>query len=243
MEVYMENWKPPKNQNLHMDPVKRKNSHYRKPQRKRIFWTVKVSNVFKGRRNYLAPLYGMHGHQRVLEETNKSFGSWSKLLQNVHGFLHRMEKKLPLPTKNNATIKRFWECLPVVHCWKIWLSRNKSIFKDQAPKLGKILSKTWGLTSEFLNMKGTIEIENNPLQREERDWISRATIRNNGNKNLRDTPIAQNWKIRLNEEEFTNWKGNQKWFFLFFDMASKNNLGKAGVGGIINDPLGKMLIS
>lgn len=73
--------------------------------------------------------------------------------------------------------------------------------------------------------------------------ISKETIRNNGNKNFKDTRTTQNWKIRLNEEEFSNWKGNQNRFFLLFDRAYKNNLGKAGAGGTINDPWGKMLIS
>jgi len=42
--------------------------------------------------------------------------------------------------------------------------------------------------------------------------------------------------MRLNEEEYTKWKGNQKRFCLFFDGAFKNNPGKAQAGGTINDP-------
>lgn len=51
------------------------------------------------------------------------------------------------------------------------------------------------------------------------------------------TPTVQNWKIQL------KWRENQKSYCLFFDGASKNNPGKAGVGGIIIDPWGKAMVS
>jgi len=91
-------------------------------------------------------------------------------------------------------------------------------------------------------MKGTTTIENNLLQQEERDSISKVTIKNNSNKSLRNTPTTQNWKIWLNEEEFSTWEENRKRFFLFFDGASKYTPRKVGAGGIIIDPWGKTKI-
>jgi len=62
------------------------------------------------------------------------------------------------------------------------LTRNKCIFKNQIPRIGKTLSKTWGLTFEILNVKGTAPTDYNTLQQEERAWLSKAIINNNGQK-------------------------------------------------------------
>jgi len=97
-------------------------------------------------------------------------------------FLQTLEKAYPYTTKKKVTIQRIWKCIPVVLCWQIWLTRNKCIFKNQIPRIGKTLSKTWGLTSEILNVKGTTPTDYNTLQQEERDWLSKAIINNNGQK-------------------------------------------------------------
>lgn len=54
---------------------------------------------------------------------------------------------------------------------------------------------------------------------------------------------TQNWKNRINEEEFINWKENKKRYNLSFDGTSKNNPGKAGAGGIITNLGGKVIVS
>ena len=59
-------------------------------------------------------------------------------------FFFEWKKKYPYSMKNKKTIKRFWESLPSFLCQQIWISRNKIIFKDQIPKIGRVLSKTWG---------------------------------------------------------------------------------------------------
>jgi len=46
-------------------------------------------------------------------------------------------------------------------------------------------------------------------------------------------------RISLGKEEFLKWRHEQNKCLLFFDDASKENLGVAGVGGIIFDPKGK----
>lgn len=111
-------------------------------------------------------------------ETNLNFSN------SFLDFFQAWEKAYTYSTKRKATINRFWKSLLAVLCWQIWLTRNKSIFKDQTPRIGKILSKTWGLTSEILNTKGTTTMDYNTLQQEERDWINKATIKNKGKKVL-----------------------------------------------------------
>lgn len=44
-------------------------------------------------------------------------------------------------------------------------------------------------------MKGNTTMDYNTLQQEERDWCSKATIKNNGKKSLMKIPTAQSWKI------------------------------------------------
>ena len=39
------------------------------------------------------------------------------------------------------------------------------------------------------------------------------------------------WEIRLDKSQFGNWMKERKMFKLFFDGASKGNLGMAGSGG------------
>lgn len=124
--------------------------------------------------------------------------------------LQTLEKDYPYTTKKKVTIQRIWKCIPVVLCWQIWLTRNKCIFKNQTPRIGKTLLKTWGLTSEILNVKGTAPIGHNILQQEERDWLRKAIINNNGQKGQRKANSRNIWKIRMSEEELEIWKKNQR---------------------------------
>lgn len=55
-------------------------------------------------------------------------------------------------------------------------------FQNQNPRIGKTLSKTWGMTFEILNAKGTAPTDYSILQQEERDWLNKAIIDNNGRK-------------------------------------------------------------
>lgn len=63
-----------------------------------------------------------------------------------------------------------------------------------------------GLNYEILNVKGTAPIDCNTLQQEERDWLSKGIINNNGQKGQRKINLGNIWKIRMSEEEITNWK-------------------------------------
>jgi len=54
---------------------------------------------------------------------------------------------------------------------------------------------------------------------------------------------SHSWKIRLKEDEFTEWLQNSNSHSLFFDGASKSNLGVAGAGGVIYNPNGDPIVS
>ena len=53
--------------------------------------------------------------------------------------------------------------------------------------------------------------------------------------NPRKNKIKESWQIRLNEKDFSDWLIKQSSPLLFFDGATKGNLGKAGAGGVIKN--------
>jgi len=159
--------------------------------------------------------------------------------QPLLDFLQTLEKAYPYTTKNKVTIQRIWKCIPVFLCWQIWLTQNKCNFKNQIPRIGKTFSKTWGLTSEILNVKGTTLADHSTLHQEERDWLNKAIINNNGQKGNKKINSGNIWKIRISGEKLTHLRKNQNRYYLYFDGASNHNPGKARVGGIILDLDGK----
>ena len=52
----------------------------------------------------------------------------------------------------------------------------------------------------------------------------------------------EEWEIRMDKSQFENWLRERKIFKLFFDGASKGNPGKAGGGGVVINPRGKIEI-
>ena len=60
--------------------------------------------------------------------------------------------------------------------------------------------------------------------------------------NIVDAKKLEDWDIRMDNSQFENWLKERKIFKLFFDEASKGNLGKAGGGGVIINPDGKVKV-
>ena len=97
------------------------------------------------------------------------------------------------------------------------------------------------MTSEILNAKGTAPTDYSILQQEERDWLNKAIIDNNGQKCQRKENTKGKWKLRIMEEELESQKKTQNRHCMYFDGASKNNPGKAGANGIMYDPNGEKI--
>jgi ribonuclease HI len=82
------------------------------------------------------------------------------------------------------------------------------------------------------------------LEQSEEDWINYIL-------GPPSTPLTfpphreikrQDWKLRLNNNEFSQWKRQQHTSLLFFDGAATGNPGVAGVGGVIYDSDGQKVV-
>ena len=56
----------------------------------------------------------------------------------------------------------------------------------------------------------------------------------------RKSTTNKEWKIRLNENDFSTWIKNKSIYTLFFDEAAKGNLGKVGARGVIKNLQGNI---
>jgi len=75
------------------------------------------------------------------------------------------------------------------------------------------------------------------------EWIAKFNYESRSHKTISTGQKNIDWKLRGPEEEIRGWIQNQKRPSLHFDGASKNNPGQAGVGGVIKDQQGKILVT
>lgn len=121
------------------------------------------------------------------------------------------------------------------------------IFKDKETSIRKLCSKAWSLTLEAMSAKSQGKLDIASLYVEERNFIGHLLDKNNNAHSRSDINSRNNssysWKIRMKDEEFSLWLRNCNTHYLFFDGASKYNLGMAGVGGIICNGNGDIITS
>ena len=97
------------------------------------------------------------------------------------------------------------------------------------------------MLSEALSTKSTIR-NATTLSPEEDHWFKEINS-NQQRKKATNPPQKAHWEIRLEEQEFIKWRSTLDEWCLFFDGASKGNLGQAGGGGIIFEPSGNPHLS
>jgi len=150
-----------------------------------------------------------------------------------HLYPHDLSKK-PL-------IKITWMWIPKFLSWKIWLERNNRLFREESRVPAQVAIKARVMLTETLNIKAP-KSNTAPLSNEEDQWIKEYQPVQNS-KEVMKPPHKASWEIRLAEMDFIKWRSVLNEWCLFFDGASKGNPGKAGGGGIILEPSGKIHLS
>lgn len=145
-------------------------------------------------------------------------------------------------------VKRVWDALPFSILWRIWIAQNNMIFRNKETSIRHLCIKAKNLAVGTIASKLTRKIDRSSLWVEEKYFIRNLTekisipLTVNSCKNPGKANKIR-WKIRLKQTDFNNWLCSSNIHSLFFDGASKSNLGTAGAGGIILNPLGEPLVS
>jgi len=110
------------------------------------------------------------------------------------------------------------------------LECNNRVFREEENTSIKIAIKCKALLGELSETKHHLK-NSRDLEPQEERWMTQFHC-------PASAPIAPmashaNWEIRLEENEFLNWRTKLKTNCLFFDGTSKGNPGRAGGGGIL----------
>lgn len=149
------------------------------------------------------------------------FDSWNQCYPN----------KIP----SKSFWRKIWNAIPKFVCWQIWLTWNDLIFNEkfQAPFSAAVKAKSFLLEATQQQYFS----DDSLLLLEEERWL--GPLSPNPRKQL-SAPHAVNpeWRKRDSEATIQEWWQKQKITRIFFDGASKGNLGTTGAGGVIYAPDG-----
>lgn len=147
----------------------------------------------------------------------------------------------PFALNKKALLKSAWMWIPKAFCWKIWLERNRHIFREEECSSSRVASKAIAMLGEALDAKPSL-VNSRPLDLQEISWLSGFTTKFL-TRSSPPNPCLSKWEVRLDEQEFLKWRSTLNDFFLFFDGASKGNSGQARGGGVILSPHNSFLSS
>ena len=128
---------------------------------------------------------------------------------------------------------RAWLALPKYVCWKIWTARNKGLFENLNPSPGKVSSSAKALWAEALLSNGLRHLHLESLNSTEKSWTRDLLCLLKSSLVDAKKPNPLRWQVQKNLEPFSKWWTKLDCHTLFFDGASKENLGLLGVVGIL----------
>jgi hypothetical protein len=150
----------------------------------------------------------------------------SILPQEVQLLLSNWQALCPFQTANQGHLSVLWRVIPKFILWKIWLERNNRLFREEKRTLAQVATRINALFSE--SAPYFIRASNlRPIGQEEEEWIRHLGLQN---ISVMDKSNLEEWKNSMNSN------------FLSSDEASNGNLGEAWGGGIINNPIGNIIL-
>jgi hypothetical protein len=170
---------------------------------------------------------------------------YSELMHNIawpstcRAMIGKWSKVYKGSFSNKPTFHRVWKASIKFVCWKIWLARNKAIFKNKMIPPPFVVAHVMGQLGEYLTSR-RIKVEKiEQLEKEEELWMSKMNV-----KICLSSKRTQRsfWQLQASPQEYNLWLSSQSGFILCFDGASKGNPGEAGVGGVLYGPRGNQIL-
>eukprot|EP00253_Pinus_taeda_P014530 PITA_14530 len=161
--------------------------------------------------------------------------------------IYKWRKNFPWKEKRSKLVQRVWNTIPLTLLWRIWLARNGKVFQEKGFSIRKICHKAKMLALETITNHTSGKIDATNYSIEERNLLSYvleniSSAQETSRRGIKAKEANRVWKLRLKEEEFSNWLSNYNRFFLFFDGATKSNPGLAGAGGLICNANGDCIV-
>jgi ribonuclease HI len=162
------------------------------------------------------------------------------LPQEIHLLLSNWQALCPFRTANQGHLLALWRSIPKFILWKIWLERNNRLFREEKRTPAQVATRIKALFSE--SAPYFIKASNlRPLGQEEEGWLRHLGLQNISAIGPSNSPTCS-WELRMDKIKLEEWKNSMNSNFLSFDGASKGNLGEAGGGGIISNPIGNIIL-
>jgi ribonuclease HI/exonuclease III len=168
---------------------------------------------------------------------NEALGPWRNALicpTSIADLFATWLSNYPGVLPKNESFKVAWLSLPKIICWQIWLERNKRIFRVQVQEAKLVSIKIKNQLKESLGD----QLEETNLSQQDIEWGERLGLQ--FAQAARQSKPSKEWQIRLKEKDFSAWLNNHSKHTLLFDGAAKGNPGKAGAGGVIKNPVGRI---
>lgn len=163
------------------------------------------------------------------------------LPQETNTLLWNWRSQCPFQVTKKAQLSTIWRTLPKFIIWKIWLERNNRLFREIKSNPTQVATKIKAFFGEsapyFCKVKNS-----RVLEPEEEQWIKSFNIKDRPQQ-INNELKQETWEIRMEEEDFEEWKRQRSKHILFFDGASKGNPRVAGGGGVLVNPNGQLDLS
>jgi len=123
------------------------------------------------------------GDIAIPENFKELFSSWASLS--------------PFALNKKALLKSAWMWIPKAVCWKIWLERNRRIFREEECSSSRVASKAIAMLGEDLDANPSL-VNSRPLDPQEIRWLSGFTSKAL-TKSAPPKPCLSKWEVRLDE--------------------------------------------